>query len=84
MLHMVEQFEEFYFQNKGREDEWIKAIQYNPTQLLRTKIGQEYYREMFEYLLALNDILEPYTISRGRIEGEWCDYETLPERMFWS
>jgi len=84
MLHTVEQFEDFYFQNKGREDEWIKAIQYNPTQLLRTTTGQEYYHEMFEHLLALNDILEPYTTSLGRIEGTWCDYETLPERMFWS
>lgn len=83
MLHIVEQFEEFYFYNKGHEDEWIKAIHYNPTQLLRTTAGKEYYHEMFENLLALNNILEQYAPVFGKVEGKWCDYETLPERMFW-
>lgn len=84
MVNKVEQFEEFYFKNKGHKDEWVKAIQYNPTQLLRTESGKKYYHEIFENILALNDLLEPYASSLGRIEGEWCDYDTLPERLFWS
>lgn len=83
MLNIVAQFEEFYFYNKGHEDEWIKAIQYNPTQLLRTTTGKEYYHEMFEHVLSLNDTLEQYAPVLGKVEGKWCDYETLPERMFW-
>lgn len=84
MLNAVEQFEEFYFQNKGHEDEWVKAIQYNPTQLLRTKKGKEYYYELFENVLKLNETLRSHTHVYNKVEGEWYDYETLPERMFWD
>lgn len=84
MMQTVSGFEDFYFRNKGREDEWIKRIQYIPTELLRTEAGKQYYHEVFDQVLKLNDLLKPYTNMPSIVEGNWCDYETLPERMFWN
>lgn len=84
MLQIVSGFEKFYFTNKGHEDEWTQRIQYIPTELLRTEAGKRYYHEVFEQVLKLNDLLESHTNTPSVVEGTWCDYETLPERMFWS
>ena len=84
MLATVSGFEKFYFQNEGHEDEWVGRVQYIPTELLRTDVGKAYYKEVFENVLDLNRLLSPYTNTPSRVEGTWCDYETLPERMFWQ
>lgn len=84
MLQIISGFEKFYFNNKGYEDEWTQRIQFIPTEILRTEAGKQYYHEIFEQVLKLNDLLEPYTNTPSIVAGTWCDYETLPERMFWG
>lgn len=84
MLQIVSGFEKFYFNNEGHEDEWTQRIQYIPTELLRTEEGKQYYHEVFEQVLKLNDLLDAYTDIPSVVEGAWCDYKTLPERMFWN
>ena len=84
MLATVSGFEKFYFENEGHTDEFVERIQYIPTELLRTDVGKEYYKEVFANVLSLNQILVPYTSTPSYVTGAWCDYQTLPERMFWN
>lgn len=81
----VQQFEKFYFVNKGKsEPPYLTEINYVPTELLRTEKGKEYYKEVFDDVLQLNQTLERFKYVMTKIDGTWVDYETLPERLFWN
>lgn len=79
-IDMVTQFEDFLFQNENAEDR--EKLFYTPTELMRTEKGKEYFQGEFDALMELNDILEKYTETLLKIEGEWIDYQTLPEKIF--
>ncbi len=66
--------------NENAEDR--EKLFYTPPELMRTEKGKEYYQGEFEALMELNDILEKYTETLLKIEGEWIDYQTLPEKIF--
>lgn len=79
-VNMVIQFEEFLFQNEGAEER--DRFFFSPTELIRTEEGKEYFKGVFDALLELNEILENYTGTLFRIEGEWIEYETFPKEIF--
>ncbi len=75
----INQLEDFFYDNCANEE--IKEL-YRPTDLLRTQKGKEYYHKMFEKVLSLNNILKDYETVKNTVDGEWIDYETLPEMDF--
>ena len=77
---MVTQFEDFLFQNEELPED--KKLFFSPTELLRTRAGKEYYKRIFDALLELNDILDKYSKTLNKVEGEWVDYTTLPDTIF--
>ena len=79
-VNMVTQFEDFLFQNEELPED--KKLFFSPTELLRTRAGKEYYKRIFDALLELNDILDKYSKTLNKVEGEWVDYTTLPDTIF--
>lgn len=82
LYQSIIQFEDFLFQNEAQEDE--NRLYYMPTELLRTEIGKMYYHKIFNKVIEVNSLLINYTNNPTLVEGQWTDYETLPERMYWS
>lgn len=82
LFRAIQQFEEFWFQNHSMDEE--EKLYYKPTELLRTEKGKEYYHRLFDKVMGLNDLLKDYTDTLSVVEGQWSDYETLPERMYWA
>ena len=82
-FNTVLDFEDFWFENYKEDDE-EDNLQYRPTELLRTEKGKDYYHRLFEKVMELNDILPKYSCGFSMVEGTWCDYQTIPERMFWT
>ena len=58
-------------------------LYYKPTELLRTETGKQYYHLLFDSVLSLNNLLKGYSNTQQMLTGQWTDYETLPERMYW-
>lgn len=81
LFQSINQFEEFWFQNHSENEE--DKLYYKPTELLRTKEGKEYYHKVNKKVLELDDLLKDYTDKESLVEGQWNDYETLPERLYW-
>ena len=79
-IDMVTQFEDFLFQNENAKER--EKLFYTPIELMHTEKGKNYFQGEFDALMELNDILENYTETLFRIEGEWVDYPTLPEKIF--
>ena len=77
----VRQFEDFIFINQSKSDE--NKLYYKPTELLRTKKGKKYYHTLFDSVLKLNDLLKRYSTTQRKVTGQWADYETLPEKIYW-
>lgn len=82
MYQTIDQLEDFFFQNHSDNEE--ERLYYKPTELLRTERGKEYFHRIFDSALGLNDLLKDYSESFCRLEGCWSDYDTLPERLYWS
>lgn len=71
----LEEFETFYFANRGEADSpWCQTLQYRPMELIYTAQGRDYYRDLFPRLLSLNELLEPYTYTHTTMSGRWEDY----------
>lgn len=81
LFRAVQQFEEFWFQNHSLNEE--DKLYYKLTELLRTEKGKEYYYKIFDKVMGLNNLLKDYIDTLSVVEGQWTDYETLPERMYW-
>ena len=80
--NMIEQFEEFMYANQSETGE--SNLYYKPTDLLRTEEGKDYYHTIFDSTLKLNELLKGYSITQQTIIGRWVDYNTLPERIYWT
>lgn len=80
--NMIEQFEEFMYANQSETGE--RNLYYKPTELLRTEEGKDYYHTIFDSTLKLNELLKGYSITQQTIIGRWVDYNTLPERIYWT
>ena len=79
-VNMVTQFEEFLFQNEGASER--DKIFFTPTELIRTEEGKEYFKGVFDALFELNEILENYTGTLCKVDGEWIEYKTFPKEIF--
>lgn len=77
----IQQFEDFMFANQSNSEK--DRLYYKPTELLRTETGKQYYHLLFDSVLSLNNFLKGYSNTQQMLTGEWTDYETLPERMYW-
>lgn len=80
--NMIEQFEKFMYANQSETGE--NNLYYKPTDLLRTEEGKDYYHTIFDSTLKLNELLKGYSITQQTIIGRWVDYNTLPERIYWT
>ena len=75
---MITQFEAFLFENTANKPKCDDVIFYNPTQLIRTKEGKEYFKKIFDTIIGMNDWLESYMLIPNTIVGQWKDYEVIP------